>query len=327
MTIDKMLVFHDLTAAADFVDHSVVALGNFDGVHLGHQEIIKRAKASKSEAIKKAGVITFFPHPTHVLKKDKSFNYIHSLQERLKKLESLGLDFTLVIDFTQEFASMKAEEFIEQILRDQLRVAKVLTGSNFGFGYRRQGTPALLKEYAKKGAFAYEMIEKINHNDIDISSSTIKKLLSQGRVIKANALLQQPYSLFGQVIKGSGQASKLLALATANIAVNGEKVLPMFGVYLVRIAHRESKIFGIANLGLRPTVGGETPMLEVHLFDFNQDLYGEELTVEFLILIRPEYKFARLENLKTQIAMDIKSSRYLAKNLDNWNECPLVDLK
>lgn len=313
-----MKIFDDITKVTKEFHNAVVALGNFDGVHIGHQEIIKAVIARAKQNKCPAGLITFYPHPASVLNKSKDFRYLLTLEEKLDKLQNFGLDFCVVINFTEDFAKISAKDFIFDYLCDKLHVSHILTGSNFRFGHKREGDAPMLAEYAKRLGYKYQVIDKVDYNHMEASSSAIKELLIMGRLGRANSMLGAPYAITGMVEKGSGKAKEVLATPTANIKLPNDKIQPIFGVYMVRVIMGDQIKFGVANIGIKPTFGDNYPGLEVNIFDHTEDIYGHKLTIELLRFIRPELKFSSVELLKYHIDMDIISAKYLIRSLDTW---------
>lgn len=293
-----------------------IALGNFDGVHIAHQEIIKNCiHYAKTREIKSA-VITFTPHPREVMNPSLKHSNIITVEEKIALFERLGVDIVYLINFDQAFAQITAENFIKEILVDSLQVRHVVTGYNFLFGKERQGNGDMLYNKARIYGFTYQQINKIWYNYHEVSSSNIKFLMGLGAFGIVNQMLGREYSISGSVIEGNKRA-RVLGCPTANIALKHDSFYPMYGVYLVKVDIGKQKLYGIANIGLRPTFSEVEPILEVHIFDFAGNLYGEALTVSFLHLIRPERKFNNAEELKTQVALDIQGARYVLKNLFN----------
>lgn len=313
-----MIIFDDIDKVTSEFHNGVIAVGNFDGMHLGHQEIVKVAIAKARQNNCRAGLITFYPHPVSVLKKVKDFHYLLTVDEKISKLKSAGLDFCVVINFTEDFAQLSAQDFIMDYLYNKLHAFHVVTGSNFRFGHKREGDAQMLAKYAARLNYTYQVIDKVDYDHMETSSSAIKVLLTTGRIERANAMLGLPFTISGIVERGSGRAKELLATPTANIQLPSAKILPVFGVYMVRVITGNQIKFGVANIGIKPTLGESQPVLEVHIFDHAEDIYGRNLTVEFLSFIRPEQKFSSVELLKYHIGMDIISAKYLIRNLNTW---------
>lgn len=285
------------------------AIGIFDGVHLGHQLLIKKMLAKAKDLHAKSLVITFFPHPAHVLRPDIDFKYLISLKARMQLLERLGVDICLVIPFTSKFSRIPPENFIKSLLVDRLGVKALFVGEDFRFGSKRSGDVALFKAMALEYGYEMDGIKAVSQDGEIISSTRIRKLVMQGDLKGAKKLLGRDFSCFGMVVKGEGRG-KSLGFPTAN--VNHEKcILPPVGVYAVKV-HYKNKIYpAVANLGFRPSFKEKSPepQLEVHIFDFNKDLYGKEIDIIFIKRIRDEKKFASVEDLRLQIYKDAQKAR------------------
>jgi riboflavin kinase/FMN adenylyltransferase len=296
---------------------SVVALGNFDGVHIGHQEIIKTAIAISNDSGCKVGVVTFDPHPSKVLGSEIGHKLLMDPSKKFEVLLSLGIDFIIVIDFTKDFSLLSADEFIDLVLCKSLYVSQVVTGYNFRFGKNGYGNNKLLASYSKKGKFSYTQVNHIKYFGLEVSTSHIKTLVNTGRINLAADLLGRNYEISGIVSEGRRMAGTLLNTPTANIAFSTDLLLPLFGVYLVKIKLDDGILYwGIANIGVRPTIKNAYPaVLEVNIFDCSKDLYGNQITVFLISLIRPERKFNDLDKLKYAISSDKAFSKYLIKNL------------
>ncbi len=296
---------------------AAIALGNFDGVHVGHQEILRACvRYAKEHGVKSAAMI-FDPHPSAFFK-GGDFKPLMTLEQKIARLKSLGIDFVIINKFDSEFSKISAESFIEDILVKRLGVKYLTTGYNFHFGHKRLGDVNLLSKEAKKFNFHYQKIDQVTLDYMNVSSSKIRELFSQGRISTASAMLGANVTITGKVIAGQKMAGKILGVPTANIALNTEVCLPLFGVYVVRVHVDSSSYYGIANIGIKPTFNTTTPLLEVNIFDFDKDIYDKTLDVELLVFMRPERKFSSIDDLKWHINFDIRSAKYAVKNLDRW---------
>lgn len=296
---------------------AAIALGNFDGVHIGHQEIIKACiKYAKEHNLKSAAMI-FDPHPSAFFKA-ANFKPLMTLEQKIARLKKLGIDFIIVNKFDEEFSKISAESFIEGILVAKLGAKYLATGYNFFFGHKRQGDVALLASKAKKCGFHYQKIDQVTLDYMNVSSSKIRELLGQGRVTTSAAMLGYPVKITGKVVEGQKMAGSVLGVPTANIVLNTDICLPLFGVYIVRVTIEGNQFHGIANIGIKPTFNSTIPLLEVNIFDFEKDIYGKILDVELLVFMRPERKFSSIDDLKWNIHFDIRSAKYAVKNLDKW---------
>ena len=318
---DKMEVFNTLNDIPQAFKGAALAICNFDALHLGHQKIIKTCNSIAKEHGIKSGLITFHPHPLEILNKGNPYQYINSHPQQLRLLEGLGLDFVYVIKFDSIFAETPPEEFIENFLGNSFAPQHIVTGSNFNFGKERRGNAQLLKKYPN--LFAYHAVELVKFKNLIISTTIVKNHLQAGRIMAANCMLGRTLSYEGTVIKGYGVATRVLETPTANIDVDfTNKFLPLKGVYLAKTAVDEVCCYGIANLGVKPTVNSlNTPSLELHIFDFDRDIYNLQLNVGLLGLIRPERSFKDTANLKTQILNDVRLAKYALKSLAHYHLC------
>lgn len=284
----------------------VVALGNFDGVHKGHQVVITKAKELAGKLGCKVAVVTFEPHPQQLFHPDgEPFRLTPPKVKRLF-IEKLGVDTLFEIEFTQEFAQMEAYDFVKDILVEKLNIAGVVTGYNFHFGHNRQGTPELMARLAEEFSFKFECLGACKGDDGEVwSSSKVRELLGQGQVKKAGYILGHPFVLEGEVIHGRA-LGRTIGFPTANV-LPLEYLRPMHGVYAVKAKICGEDIWrdAIANIGNRPTVSGVRVLIEVHLLDWSGDLYGQRLQTALLDFVRPEQKFENIDELKEQIQKDV----------------------
>lgn len=296
---------------------SVVTIGTFDGVHIGHQKIIERLVKSAEENDLDAVILTFFPHPRMVLQKDSGIKLINTIQERKVILSQCGIDHLIIQPFTKDFSRMTAEEFVRNILVNKLNVKKVIIGYDHRFGRNRTADIEDLREFGKIYNFDVEEISKQDVEEIAVSSTKIRKALSEGKIEKANRFLSYPFSLTGKVVKGRGLGTGF-NFPTANIEVPEDyKLIPKNGVYVVRSEIEGEQLFGMMNIGINPTVGGTQRSIETHFFELDRNLYGKILTVEMLARIRDEIKFDSVEDLKKAMVEDEAFSRnYIRNNPD-----------
>ena len=304
-----MLLITDLSKINERFTNSVVTLGNFDGLHLGHQELVRMVIRRAREISGQSMVVTFRPHPLKVLAPEKCPPLISIYEEKIRVFEKLGIDVLVKIPFSLHFAEMSPREFVKGVLCDTLGAKDIFVGFNYRFGKGREGTTQTLKQMGKEFGFNVHEVEQISLNGEVISSTKIRQLLNAGEVEHAARLLGRPYAITGIVIKGDSRG-KTLGFPTANIAPK-HIIIPSNGVYTVRILVRDNYYNGIANIGIRPTFNKEVQTLEVHIFDFNEDIYGEEATITFFHRIRDERRFPDSAVLVRQIQKDIAEARSL----------------
>lgn len=296
--------------------HTVVTIGTFDGVHIGHQKIIERlvntAKASNLES----AILTFFPHPRMVLQKDTGIKLINTIQERKEILAKSGVNHIIIHPFTQQFSRLSAREFVRDILVNKLKAKKVIIGYDHRFGRNRTADINDLREFGQEYGFDVEEISKQDVEEVAVSSTKIREALLEGQVEKANRYLSYPFSLAGTVVKGKGMGREF-NFPTANLQIKEDyKLIPKNGVYVVRALIEGRGVFGMMNIGTNPTVGGTEKTIETYFFDLDKDLYGKYLSIELLTRIRDEKKFDTIENLKTAMKQDEAFSRQFIR--DNY---------
>ncbi len=291
--------------AIENIKNAVVTSGTFDGVHMGHQKILARLREEADKINGETVLITYWPHPRLVLKPwDHSLLLLSTFPEKANLLELYGVDHLVKIPFTQEFAQMSPEDYVRVILHERVQTKKIIIGYDHRFGKNRSGGLEELHAFAP--TFGYE-VEEIPRQDIDeigVSSTKIRRALDIGDVQQANTFLGRNYALTGRVVHGE-KIGRSLGFPTANIAVKENyKLIPADGIYAVRVCHEYNKYHGMLNIGQRPTIGGENKTIEVNIFNFDQDIYESEITIEFVDLIRKEIKFDSLEALKAQLKTD-----------------------
>jgi riboflavin kinase/FMN adenylyltransferase len=283
---------------------SVVTLGTFDGVHLGHQKILTRLTESAQKMGLKSLVLTFHPHPRTVLQEATTLQLLNTIDEKKSLLANQSIDFLVIHPFDKEFSRLTAEEFVENVLVKKFNVKKIIIGYDHRFGRNRTATIDDLIHFGEIYGFEVEQISAEEINAMTISSTKIRKALQQGEIRTANHYLGHPYLLNGTVVQGQ-QIGRTIGFPTANIAINSqEKLIPANGVYIANAYLNSKKYHGVMNIGNRPTVNGQSQSIEIHLFDFDATIYGENITIEFIEYIRPEQKFENLDVLKLQIAKD-----------------------
>ncbi|WP_167956749.1 bifunctional riboflavin kinase/FAD synthetase [Anaerosporobacter faecicola] len=291
---------------------TIVTLGKFDGIHIGHQLLIDEVKKG-SEHHWKSVVFTFTS--VQKLRKDKVEGNLLSEEEKKAYLDQLGIDVLISYPFDEEMRCMEADTFVSEILCKQLRAKKIVVGSDFEFGYKRKGNATMLQEWSEKYGFEVVVLEKVKIDDQIVSSTAIRKNLLSGQIEQVNRMLGRTYQIGGTVVYGNQIGGKLLSMPTANIYPAEDKLLPPNGVYATIVHTSYGMYQAITNIGYKPTIGGETkPGVESYLFDFNGDLYGQEIQVDFYTYERGEQKFDGLEALKAQMFCDREfGKQYFAK--------------
>ena len=291
-----------------------VTIGTFDGVHYGHQKIIEKLVIESKKAGKKSVLLTFFPHPRMVLQKDASLELINTIEERANLLEKTGLDYLIIHPFSKSFSRTTALEFVRDILVNQLNISKLIIGYDHHFGKNREGNITQLTEYSHLYGFTVEEIPAQDIDDVSVSSTKIRRALHSGNLKTANNYLGYEFMLNGTVVNGKKLGGKI-GYPTANIDVKETyKLIPKTGVYVVKSTIDNTTIFGMMNIGSRPTVNGKHQTIEVHFFDFNQDLYNQQLTIELLYFLRDEQKFDSINLLIHQLKKDEEVARNYIKN-------------
>lgn len=283
--------------------NSAVTLGKFDGLHLGHQHLMKQVIESKKQGYQ-AVMFSFLFHPENLFQK-KEFELIYTEEEKLRRLRQTGMDVLVSYPFTEETKSIEPEDFIRDILVEKLGTKLIVVGKDFRFGHNRRGDIHLLKELESKYGYRLIACDKQRLHHTIISSTIIRKQLAEGDMEAANAMLGQPYSIYGKVLHGR-KIGRTLGMPTTNLIPTENKLLPPSGVYASRTWIDGKQHPGVTSIGYKPTVGGEKSKgVETYLFDFDQDLYGKEIEVEILHFFRPELKFDSLEELKLKMQEDL----------------------
>lgn len=288
---------------------SVLTIGTFDGVHIGHQKIIQRLNEIKKGSKDRSMILTFYPHPRRVLDQSNNIKMLTTLEEKTQLLEKFGLDDLIVEPFTKDFSRLSALEFVREILVQQLHVKQLVIGYDHQFGKNREGNFDQLKEFGELYDFNVEKISAQEIESVSVSSTKIRKAIESGDIATANSYLGYHYLLTGEIIKGQGIGRKI-NFPTVNMKIAEDfKLIPKKGVYIVRGRFSENSYFGIMNIGFRPTVGGKGQTIEIHLLDFQGDLYGKKIQIEVLSRLRDEKKFESIQDLAAQISKDEKSAR------------------
>ena len=294
---------------------SVITIGTFDGVHIGHKAILKRlTKSAQSESLASI-VLTFFPHPRMVLQKDAQIKLINTINEREELLKAVGIDNLIIHPFTLDFSRLTALEFVRDILVKQLHLKKIIIGYDHRFGRNRNATIEDLKEFGKTYDFEVVEISAQQLEVVSVSSTKIRKALEEGNIETANNYLGYPFMLSGTIVTGRG-IGKTLDFPTANLQIKEDyKLIPKEGVYIVQSEISGKKVYGLTNIGTNPTVGGTKKTIETYFLDYNKDLYHQPVQLKFLTKIRDGKKFQSKKDLKKAIRNDELFARnYLEKN-------------
>jgi riboflavin kinase/FMN adenylyltransferase len=292
----------------------VLALGNFDGLHRGHMKIIDRVRRRAGERGGTPAVMTLDPHPPRVLRPDKAPPLLMTKQQKLDALGRAGMQGIAVVRFTHELSLWEPEQFVRTVLVEWLHVAEVWVGANFLFGHARSGTFSVLRSLGARYGFRAEKIDPVRYKDFVVSSTRIRRLVSEGRVDEAGALLGHHYFIEGTVTRGAGRG-RGLGFPTANLCPDNELVPPA-GVYATMVGIDGVVWPSITNIGMRPTFGDvDRPVIEAHIFDFNRDLYGRTLRLSFVQRLRDERAFPDVDALRAQIDADCRSARHLFSHI------------
>jgi riboflavin kinase / FMN adenylyltransferase len=288
----------------------VLALGNFDGLHRGHMKIIDRVRRRAGERGGTPAAMTFDPHPPRVVRPDKAPPLLMTKEQRIEALTRSGMQGIAVVRFTSELSHWEPEMFVRTVLVEWLHVVEVWVGANFLFGHNRAGNFSVLRSLGARYGFRAEKIDPVRYKDFVVSSTRLRRLVSEGRVDEAGALLGHHYFLDGEVVRGAGRGREL-GFATANLATDNE-LPPPSGVYATTTTINGTVHPSVTNIGMRPTFGDvERPVIEVHVLDFARDLYGERVRLSFVQRLRDERAFPDVDALRAQIDADIRSARRL----------------
>ena len=292
---------------------SAAVIGNFDGVHRGHLEVLKNAKEFSSKSNLPLSVLTFDPHPREFFSKEKTNFLLQTVLDKAEALSKNNIDYLINLKFDDLLSELSPEQFVEKVLSESLSLKHIFVGKDFKFGKDRAGDINSLKSFGLKYRIGLSSIKLKNQDGTSISSTKIRNNLKKGKIKEANELLGRPYMISGLVIEGD-KRGRQIGFPTANISL-GNLIRPAFGVYAVLIEGIENKVLrGIANIGRRPTVNDRGVLLEVNIFDFNEDIYGKKIFISLIDFIRDEKKFDGIENLKKQIIMNVKLTKSILGN-------------
>ena len=306
-----MDIYQGLDKIKGKYDNVVMALGNFDGVHLGHRELIKKAMELADRVDGTPGVFTFDPHPMRVLQPDSSPPMLISKEDKIQILSELGIRLLIICPFTKEISELTPENFVRQILVDKLNASGVVIGYNYNFGYHGSGTPEILAQLGDKYGLKVVIVPPVRYNDTEVSSTLIRSLLLKGDVCEAARYLSYHPFIVSRVVAGD-RRGRQIGYPTANLNLPDHVLIPANGVYAVRV-HIKGDIYkGVANVGTKPTFNLNRPKnLEVHCFDFHENIYSSKIKVEFIKRIRGEKEFATVSELVSQINDDAKKAKHI----------------
>ncbi|MBQ9708500.1 MAG: bifunctional riboflavin kinase/FAD synthetase [Firmicutes bacterium] len=297
-----MIIFDSLESINN-IDETVIALGNFDGVHKGHQEIISKTVSSAKAADLKSAVFTFSNHTRTLVAGARSVKNIQYPHEKARVIESLGVDYLFDIPFTKEIMQMSPQEFIDRILVGKMRIREAYCGFNYTFGHKASGSPEVLMHEGLKRGFGIHVQEAYTIDGIVVSSTYIREQIAKGHMEECNKFLGREYYIGGEVIQGN-KIGRTIGFPTCNISADSSMAIPPNGVYITHTKLGGKMLPSITNIGVKPTVGEYDRNIETHIFGFSDDVYGEHIDVSFVKQLRPEMKFDSLEGLKEQIEKD-----------------------
>jgi riboflavin kinase/FMN adenylyltransferase len=310
-----MKVLHRLAPLPGEYPKPVASIGNFDGVHLGHQQLMRDLVDRAAKIGGTPTVITFHPHPLQVLAPNNAPRQLQTLEQKLATIESLGIQLAIVVPFDLQLARTSARDFVNDVLCDKLQLKEIYVGPNFAFGHRREGSFNLLKEIGAERGFQVGKIHQVQFRGSRVSSTAVRQAVISGQAGLVRRLLARPYSISGTVIHGTSVGAGI-RVPTANMDTVNE-LIPRKGVYVTLITIGGSRHCGVTNIGVRPTIGqegGARPMtIETHILEFNQNIYDRKVTLEFLVRLRDERRFPNTESLVAQIRKDVRrAERFLA---------------
>lgn len=305
-----MNVIYDLESLDKPLRNPVLTIGNFDGVHRGHLALFDVVKETAHAIHGQSAVMTFEPHPLKVMKHGNGPPIITPTEQKLNLIWSTGIEVIFCVPFTPQFASISAQVFVEEILLDRIGVKEIVVGYDYTFGRNRQGNTGLLQKMGNKLGFKVHLVGPVHVGRTPVSSTSIRRLLQEGKLPQARELLGRDYQIWGTVVKGQNRGGKLLGFPTANIKLT-DQLLPMTGVYAVTVEVDGGTYYGVTNIGYNPTFGVNAISLETHLLDFSQNILGKMIKVDFLHRLRGEQHFNSIQELSDQIARDIRQAKDL----------------
>ncbi|KFF20437.1 bifunctional riboflavin kinase/FAD synthetase [Flavobacterium hydatis] len=309
-----MKLFHSIT---DFrsTKKTILTLGTFDGVHIGHKKILEKITQNTQDGKYESLVLTFFPHPRMVLQEKSEIKLLNTIAEKTKLLENTGIENLVIHPFNESFSRLTAEDFVSSILVNQFHIQKIIIGHDHRFGRNRTADINDLIAFGEQYGFEVEQISAQEIKDVSVSSTKIRKALTDGDMTLANEYLGYDYFLTGIVAKGK-QLGRTIGFPTANLKIEEEyKLIPKNGVYIVKSIIDEKVVYGMMNIGFNPTVGGQAQSIEIHFLDFDEDIYDLEIAVSLLQYVREEQKFGSVDLLKEQLKKDKETTRDFVNKL------------
>ncbi len=310
-----MKIFKDIKEVKEKFPWPVVTIGNFDGTHLGHQELFSEVVSRACRRDGTSVVITFEPHPLKVLHPE-GIRLIASLEQKIECIRTAGVDVLLVLPFSKEFARTKAVDFVADILVATLGIKELVIGYDYAFGRGREGDFSFLSACGDSYGFTVDRLEAIHRNGMLVSSSKIRELISQGRMRAVAKLLGRLYQIRGKVVKGRQVGGLELGFPTANLRITEDDLCPKRGVYVTQVLYGGRVYGAVSNIGRNPTFGEHRLVAETHIFDFDKDIYGEEIKINFIRYLRGEHKFAGASELVAQIKRDVVSAERILSKMD-----------
>lgn len=303
-----MKIYRDLKKIPGPFPHACVTIGNFDGVHLGHQllfgEVVQRSYQSKGTSV----AVTFDPHPLQILR-PQGIKLISTCEQKIELIEHAGIDVLVIIPFSMKFAGISAVRFVDDILRAIIGVKELVVGYDYAFGKGRAGNIDFLQEQGKEKGFSVSVVEAHYEKEMLASSTKVRELVAEGRMADARTLLGRYYQIRGEVQHGQKRGGKEIGFPTANLHMEPEDLIPKMGVYVCQVICDGKCYGGVLNIGVNPTFGEQRLVAETHIFDFDQDIYGKPIKVNLLRFLRSEKKFSGIEELAAQIARDVSRAR------------------
>ena len=298
-----MRIFDNLKSYSS-EEQSVLTIGTFDGIHIGHNKILKKLVEESEKNKLSSLIMTFFPHPRMILQKSNEIKMIDTIDEKIHLLEKMGIDNLIIHPFDDNFSKIRAKEFVEDILVKKLKIKQIIVGYDHRFGKDREASVEDLKKFGLDYMFHVNEIPAQEIDSITISSTKIREAILTGEIQKCNELLGRNFMLTGKVVYGEGLGKKM-NFPTANIEIKENyKIIPKNGVYLIKTFMNSNIYFGMMNIGVRPTIGGKNKSLEIHFFNFKDDIYNKTISIEIMSKIRDEEKFSSIDKLKIQLKKD-----------------------